>query len=79
MTIRIHAEPDTFADRVLAALGKERAYILPPPGIENELGPFVQTAARRESFLACLLRRKNAPLPNGRLTRKQVADLLSGQ
>ena len=56
MTIRI--PPETFLDRILRLLGKERQVVIPQAAVRlcNELGPYVQITARRESFLIALFR-----------------------
>ncbi len=56
MTIRI--PPENFLDRILRLMGKERLVVIPQATVRlcNELGPYVQVTARRESFLTALFR-----------------------
>lgn len=56
MTIRI--PPATVVDKILRLLGKERQVVIPQSAVRlcNELGPYVQVTARRESFITALLR-----------------------
>lgn len=76
MTIRLATQPDTMADRVLRVFRKERAYIVPVE-TERSLGPHASVCSRKESFWSCLLRSKNAPLPQGRMTRQQMEEFIS--
>lgn len=62
MTIRI--PPETFLDRLLRLFGKERRVVIPQAAVRlcNELGPYVQVTARRESFFTALFRlRESSP------------------
>jgi hypothetical protein len=56
MTIRI--PPETVLDRILRLFGKERLVVIPQSTVRlcNELGPYVQVTARRESFITALFR-----------------------
>ena len=56
MTIRIAQE--NVLDRILRLFGKERQVLIPQAAVRlcNELGPYAQVTARRESFLAALFR-----------------------
>ena len=56
MTIRI--PPENAWDKILRVLGKERLVVIPPTAVRicNELGPYVQVIARRESFFTALFR-----------------------
>jgi hypothetical protein len=77
MTIRLATQPDNVVDRVLQCVGKERAYIM-PHNTERTFGPHVYAITRKESFWCCLLRGKNAPLPSGYITRRQLDELNNG-
>jgi len=54
----------TFADRLLALIGKRRAVRMPYE-VYGKLGPYVYARALKESFLRALLRPKNEDLPEG--------------
>ena len=56
MTIRI--PPENILDRILRRLGKERQILIPQEAVRicNELGPYVQIKAKRESFISALFR-----------------------
>ncbi|KPJ78905.1 MAG: hypothetical protein AMJ54_01195 [Deltaproteobacteria bacterium SG8_13] len=64
MTIRI--PPETVLDRILRLLGKERQVVIPQAAVRlcNELGPYVQVTARRESFFTALFRSGRSPEEN---------------
>lgn len=53
----------TTVDRILRMLGKRRAIHI--ASAESKYGPYVYAKAKKEPLLRALLRRKNAPLPNG--------------
>jgi len=62
MTYRI---PDkTFADRILAMMGKRRSIFIPADVYKN-FGPFVIVQTKRESFWRALRRPKNQEPPEG--------------
>lgn len=56
MTIRI--PPETVFDKILRLLGKERQVVIPQAAVRrcNELGPYAEVTARRESFITALFR-----------------------
>ena len=58
MTIRI--EPPSWPDKILAVLGKKRALCFPT---DMDLGAY--QVAKREGFLAALIRPQGKPLPKG--------------
>ena len=56
MTIQV--APENVFDKILRLFGKERLVVIPQSAVRlcNELGPYAQVAARRESFLTALFR-----------------------
>lgn len=62
MTYRIPEE--TFADRILALIGKQRAISI-PADFYKRFGPYVIVQAKRESFWRALARPKNQEPPEG--------------
>ena len=56
MTIRIPEE--TFADKLLAMMGKKRAVWI-PTDVYKRFGPYVIVQAKRESFWKALARPKD--------------------
>jgi len=56
MTIRIPKE--TFADKLLAIMGKKKAVWI-PPDVYKRFGKYVIVQAKRESFWKALNRPKN--------------------
>ena len=54
----------TFADRLLALIGKRRAVRMPYK-VYEKLGPYVYARAVKESFWRALLRPKNQDPPKG--------------
>jgi len=62
MTFRIPKE--TFADRILAMIGKKRAIWI-PRDVYKRFGPYVIVQARSESFWQALFRPKNQEPPEG--------------
>lgn len=75
MAIKLRKTPDTFADWMLRALGKERAYIIPSARGEPS-SPYGYAVTAKESFWNALARPKGAPLPAGRISARQMGDLL---
>jgi hypothetical protein len=63
MTIRIPEE--TFADKLLAVMGKKRAVWI-PADVYKRFGPYVIVQAKRESFWKALNRPKNQEPSEGR-------------
>ncbi len=61
MTI-IFSEP-TFGDKLLAAMGKKRAFFI--PDIYSRFGKYAYGRAVKESFLEALIRPKNQDLEEG--------------
>ena len=78
MTIKLRKTPDTVADRILRALGKERAYLV-PAGLEKPVGPSGYAVTSKESFWRALFRSKGAPLPADRISSRQIDDLLGSR
>lgn len=66
MTIKV--EPPSLADRILACLGKKRAVYIP----DDRMGGFM--VARREGFIAALLRPKGKEPPAGWMYRDETLD-----
>ena len=62
MTIRIPEE--TFADKLLAIMGKKRAVWI-PADVYKRFGPYVIVQAKRESFWKALARSRNRELSEG--------------
>jgi len=60
MTYRIPEA--TFADKLLALVGKRRAIWI-PADVYKRFGPYVYVEARKESFWRALFRRKNQVPP----------------
>ena len=63
MTIKIPEK--SLGDRILVALGKNRAVFLPKNIGINDDARYVYAQARKEPFLKALLRSKNKQLPDG--------------
>ena len=63
MTIKIPEK--SLGDRILAALGKNRAVFLPQNIEINDDTRYVYAQARKEPFLKALLRPKNKQLADG--------------
>ena len=62
MTIKL--PETTFADRLLASIGRKRAVRLPFE-VYEKLGPYVYAKAEKESFWRALIRPKNQGPPDG--------------
>lgn len=58
MTIKFQEQ--NIWDAILGFLGKKRAVFIPKEAMGEKDGVFL---AKRESFLSCLMRSKNKPLP----------------
>lgn len=62
MTFRIPEE--SFADKILALMGKERAIWI-PKDVYKRFGPYVYVQAKKESFWRALFRSKSEDPPLG--------------
>ena len=78
MTIKLRKTPDSVADRLLRAIGKERAYIIPCAKGEP-FSPHGYAVTSKESFWSALVRPKGAPLPASLISNRQVDELLGSQ
>ena len=61
----------TFADRLLASIGKKRA-VRPPFEVYEKLGPYVYARARKEPLWCALVRPKNQDPPEGWIYPDQI-------
>ena len=69
MTIKL--PKTTFADKLLALIGKRRAVRMPFE-VYEKLGPYVYAQAVKESFWRALLRPKNQDPPEGWVYLDQI-------
>lgn len=69
MTIKL--PKTTFADRLLASIGKRRAVRIPFE-VYEKLGPYVYAQAVKESFWRALIRPKNQDPPDGWIYPDQI-------
>lgn len=69
MTIKL--PETTFADKLLAMIGKRRAVRMPFE-VYEKLGPYVYAHAVKEPFWRALMRRKNQDPPEGWVYPSQI-------